>query len=147
LKSFWYADQESENCPEKPRTDAQRNRERILEVAKKAFTRSGANASLDDRAQGRNTPGYRLMYLEKPIQPATYAVSVSLVHANPPPDTAALPMLDPEAVRREQFDGQSFAPFPSSSSGDQRSDLLSLLNVKSPRFRTLFKNSRYKDAT
>jgi AcrR family transcriptional regulator len=35
----------------KPRTDAQRNRERILEVAKKAFTRSGANASLDDIAK------------------------------------------------------------------------------------------------
>src|SRR5258707_12957595 len=32
----------------KPRTDAQRNRERILEVAKQEFTRSGANASLDD---------------------------------------------------------------------------------------------------
>jgi AcrR family transcriptional regulator len=36
--------------PRKPRTDAQRNRERILEVAKGAFTRSGANASLDDIA-------------------------------------------------------------------------------------------------
>jgi AcrR family transcriptional regulator len=35
----------------KPRTDAQRNRERILEVAKRAFTRSGANASLDDIAK------------------------------------------------------------------------------------------------
>ena len=35
----------------KPRTDAQRNRERILEVAKDAFTRSGANASLDDIAK------------------------------------------------------------------------------------------------
>ena len=34
----------------KPRTDAQRNRERILEVAKDAFTRLGANASLDDIA-------------------------------------------------------------------------------------------------
>jgi len=34
----------------KPRADAQRNRERILEVAKQAFTRSGANASLDDIA-------------------------------------------------------------------------------------------------
>jgi AcrR family transcriptional regulator len=32
----------------KPRTDAQRNRERILEVAKQEFTRSGTNASLDD---------------------------------------------------------------------------------------------------
>ncbi|HUN89144.1 MAG TPA: TetR/AcrR family transcriptional regulator [Terriglobales bacterium] len=35
----------------KPRTDAQRNRERILEVAKQAFTRAGANASLDDIAK------------------------------------------------------------------------------------------------
>lgn len=35
----------------KPRTDAQRNRERILEVAKEAFTRSGADASLDDIAK------------------------------------------------------------------------------------------------
>jgi AcrR family transcriptional regulator len=35
----------------KPRTDAQRNRERILEVAKQEFTRSGANASLDDIAK------------------------------------------------------------------------------------------------
>ncbi|MGH9615925.1 MAG: TetR/AcrR family transcriptional regulator [Acidobacteriaceae bacterium] len=35
----------------KPRTDAQRNRERILEVAKEAFTRSGASASLDDIAR------------------------------------------------------------------------------------------------
>src|SRR3954470_22494947 len=35
----------------KPRTDAQRNRERILEVAKLAFTRYGANTSLDDIAK------------------------------------------------------------------------------------------------
>ena len=35
----------------KPRSDAQRNRERILEVAKAAFTRSGVNASLDDIAK------------------------------------------------------------------------------------------------
>src|ERR1700739_1124361 len=35
----------------KPRTDAQRNRERILEVAKQAFTRYGADASLDDIAK------------------------------------------------------------------------------------------------
>src|SRR5437660_11608480 len=35
----------------KPRSDAQRNRERILEVSKEAFTRSGANASLDDIAK------------------------------------------------------------------------------------------------
>ncbi|HEY2391563.1 MAG TPA: TetR/AcrR family transcriptional regulator [Candidatus Angelobacter sp.] len=35
----------------KPRADAQQNRERILEVAKKEFTRSGPNASLDDIAR------------------------------------------------------------------------------------------------
>jgi AcrR family transcriptional regulator len=35
----------------KPRADAQRNRERILEVAKEAFTCFGANASLDDIAK------------------------------------------------------------------------------------------------
>ena len=35
----------------KPRTDAQLNRERLLEVAKEAFTRSGPNVSLDDIAR------------------------------------------------------------------------------------------------
>ena len=35
----------------KPRTDALRNRERILEVAKTAFTRQGANASLEEIAK------------------------------------------------------------------------------------------------
>jgi AcrR family transcriptional regulator len=35
----------------KSRTDAQRNRERILEVAKEAFTRFGASTSLDDIAR------------------------------------------------------------------------------------------------
>jgi AcrR family transcriptional regulator len=38
-------------APRKPRADAQLNRERILEVAKEAFTQSGANASLDDIAK------------------------------------------------------------------------------------------------
>ncbi len=41
----------SKSIRRKPRTDAQRNRERILEVAKEAFTRRGANASLDDIAK------------------------------------------------------------------------------------------------
>lgn len=35
----------------KPRADAERNRDRVLEVAKEAFTRSGADASLDDIAR------------------------------------------------------------------------------------------------
>jgi AcrR family transcriptional regulator len=41
----------SEPAGRKPRADAQRNRERILEIAKEAFTRSGANTSLDDVAK------------------------------------------------------------------------------------------------
>ena len=41
----------SQPVPRKPRTDARRNRERILEVAKEAFTRFGADASLDDMAR------------------------------------------------------------------------------------------------
>jgi AcrR family transcriptional regulator len=35
----------------KPRADAQRNRERILEVAKQEFARAGANASLEEIAK------------------------------------------------------------------------------------------------
>jgi AcrR family transcriptional regulator len=35
----------------KPRADAQRNRERILKVAKQEFTRSGASASLEEIAK------------------------------------------------------------------------------------------------
>jgi AcrR family transcriptional regulator len=45
------ATKRSQSVDRKPRTDAQRNRERILEVAKEAFTRSGANTSLDDIAK------------------------------------------------------------------------------------------------
>ena len=41
----------SQSTPRKPRADAQRNRERILDVAKTAFTRQGAETSLDDIAK------------------------------------------------------------------------------------------------
>jgi AcrR family transcriptional regulator len=40
-----------QHVPRKPRTDALRNRERILEVAKGAFTRHGADTSLDEIAK------------------------------------------------------------------------------------------------
>lgn len=40
-----------EPAPRKPRADAERNRDRILEVAKEAFTKFGAEASLDDIAK------------------------------------------------------------------------------------------------
>src|SRR6516165_7063604 len=38
----------SQPARRKPRRDAQQNRDRILEVAKQAFAKSGANARLDD---------------------------------------------------------------------------------------------------
>ena len=48
---FVMAKRTSHSAPRKPRADAQRNRPRILEAAKEAFTRFGANASLDDIAK------------------------------------------------------------------------------------------------
>jgi AcrR family transcriptional regulator len=45
------ATKNSQLAKRKPRTDAQRNRLRILEVAKEAFSRHGAHASLDDIAK------------------------------------------------------------------------------------------------
>lgn len=53
----------------KPRTDAQRNRERILEVAKQAFTRYGANASLDDIAKDASV-GAGTLYRHFPTRDA-----------------------------------------------------------------------------
>ncbi len=41
----------TQSAARKPRADAQRNRDRVLEAAKEAFTRSGADASLDDIAK------------------------------------------------------------------------------------------------
>jgi AcrR family transcriptional regulator len=49
--TFYMPTKRSQPPKRKPRADAQRNRERILEVAKQAFTRFGANASLDDIAK------------------------------------------------------------------------------------------------
>jgi AcrR family transcriptional regulator len=59
----------SQSTPRKPRTDAQRNRERILEVAKQAFTRSGANASLDDIAKDADV-GAGTLYRHFPTRDA-----------------------------------------------------------------------------
>ena len=52
LQVFFYGHETFHNLlRRKPRADAQRNRERILEIAKEAFTRSGANISLDEVAK------------------------------------------------------------------------------------------------
>ena len=52
MQHFWrMVRKNSQLGPRRPRADAQRNRERILEVAKAAFTRKGADASLDEIAR------------------------------------------------------------------------------------------------
>jgi AcrR family transcriptional regulator len=51
LQEFHMAAKIPKPALRKPRADAQRNRQRILEIAKKAFTRSGAGISLDDVAR------------------------------------------------------------------------------------------------
>jgi AcrR family transcriptional regulator len=53
--------------PRKPRADAERNRERILEVAKEVFTRDGAAASLDDIAR-RSGIGNATLYRHFPTR-------------------------------------------------------------------------------
>src|ERR1700735_3516999 len=53
----------------KQRADARRNRERILEIAKHAFTKSGANISLDDVAKQAGT-GAGTLYRHFPTRDA-----------------------------------------------------------------------------
>ena len=68
----------------KPRSDARRNRERILEVAKEAFTRSGANASLDDIAKQAGVgPGtlYRHFPARDDLLEAVYRTEVERLAA------------------------------------------------------------------
>ena len=74
----------SQSAARKPRTDAQRNRERILGVAKEAFTRSGANTSLDDIAkQAEVGPGtlYRHFPTRDALLEAVYRIEVEKLAA------------------------------------------------------------------
>src|SRR5271156_162324 len=59
----------SKSVSRKPRADAQRNRERILDIAKKAFTRSGANINLDEVAK-RAGVGAGTLYRHFPTRDA-----------------------------------------------------------------------------
>ena len=68
----------------KPRSDAQRNRGRILELAKEAFTRSGANTSLDDIARQAGVgPGtlYRHFPTRDELLEAVYRTEVEKLAA------------------------------------------------------------------
>src|SRR5260221_8230123 len=84
----------------RPRTDAQRNRERILEVAKDAFTRSGANASLDDIAKDAGVgPGtlYRHFPTRDALIEAVYRTAVEKLAAAEKKFSESLPPI--EALR------------------------------------------------
>jgi AcrR family transcriptional regulator len=81
----------------KPRTDAQRNRERLLEVAKEAFTRSGANASLDDIAKQAGVgPGtlYRHFPTRDGLLEAVYRTEVEKLAASEQKFAETMPPVD-----------------------------------------------------
>ena len=70
--------------PRKPRADAQRNRARILETAKDAFTRSGPDVSLDEVARrARIGPGtlYRHFPTRDSLLEAVYRTEVEKLAA------------------------------------------------------------------
>jgi AcrR family transcriptional regulator len=86
--------------PRKPRADAQRNRARILEIAKRAFTRSGANVSLDDVArQARIGAGtlYRHFPTRDALLEAVYRTEVEKLAAAEREFAEAMPPV--EALR------------------------------------------------
>jgi AcrR family transcriptional regulator len=90
----------SKSASRKPRADAQRNRERILEVAKVAFTRSGANASLDDIAKEAGVgPGtlYRHFPSREELLQAVYRSEMEKVAAAERKFAQSMPPL--EALR------------------------------------------------
>lgn len=74
----------SQSSERKPRRDAQRNRERILDVAKQAFSRSGVNTSLDDIAREAGVgPGtlYRHFPTREALLEAVYRTEVEKLAA------------------------------------------------------------------
>jgi AcrR family transcriptional regulator len=90
----------SKSAYRKPRADAQRNRERILEVAKQAFTRSGANASLDDIASEAGVgPGtlYRHFPTREELLQAVYRSEMEKLAAAERKFTQSMPPI--EALR------------------------------------------------
>jgi len=88
----------------KPRADALRNRERILEVAKEAFTRSGVNTSLDDIAKQAGVgPGtlYRHFPTRDQLLEAVYRTEVEKLAAAERKFAKELPPV--EALRAWMF--------------------------------------------
>jgi AcrR family transcriptional regulator len=74
----------TKSTPRKPRADAQRNRERLLEIAKLAFTRSGTDISLDEVARQAGVgPGtlYRHFPTREVLLEAVYRTEVERLAA------------------------------------------------------------------
>jgi AcrR family transcriptional regulator len=84
----------------KPRSDAQRNRERILEVARQVFTRRGAGASMDEIAKrAKIGPGtlYRHFPTRDELLATVYITEVGKLAAAQKKLSAELPPM--EALR------------------------------------------------
>lgn len=99
-KFFVMAPKRTKPASRKPRADAERNRVRILEVAKEAFTRSGANASLDDIAKQAGVgPGtlYRHFPSRDALLEAVYQTEVEKLAAAEQDLARAMPPI--EALR------------------------------------------------
>jgi AcrR family transcriptional regulator len=93
-----------ENTDRKPRADAQRNRDRILEVAKQEFTRVGATASLEDIAKKAGVgPGtlYRHFPTREALLIEVYRKEVEKLAAASSEFAKALPPV--EALRAWMF--------------------------------------------
>src|ERR1700692_3626511 len=92
------AKKKAKTIQRKPRADAERNRERILQVAKLAFTRSGADISLDDVAkQAEVGPGtlYRHFATREALLEAVYRTEVERLAAAEREFSVPLPRLTP----------------------------------------------------
>jgi AcrR family transcriptional regulator len=90
----------SQPAGRKPRSDAQQNRDRILEVAKAAFTRSGADASLDEIAKQADVGSgtlYRHFPTRDALIEAVYHTEVEKLAAAQRELSASLPPI--EALR------------------------------------------------
>jgi AcrR family transcriptional regulator len=100
LQLFFGMPAKNHKALRKPRADAQQNRECILEVAKEAFTRSGANASLDEIAKEAGVGAgtlYRHFPTRDALIEAVYRTEVERVAAAEKRFSANLPPI--EALR------------------------------------------------
>jgi AcrR family transcriptional regulator len=99
-KKIFMAAKPSKSAGRKPRADAQRNRALILEVAKESFSRSGANASLDDIATEAGVGAgtlYRHFPTRDALLEAVYRTEVEKLAAAEQKFAAAMPPI--EALR------------------------------------------------